>query len=630
MSSELQFPELLVHSPDAVLLLDRDAVVLDANAEALRGLGYERSELVGRHVRDIVDGLDGETLLRVQQHMRETGVATFRAAHRRKDGTGFPVEARLALVRREGAPSVVVAFVRDLTEQEAVRTALRASEERYRLLMDLLPEGVVTYGRDGRVTFANAAAARLVGAARAEDLIGTPVLDRVHPSSLAAVTTRISAALAGAPAPPLEERLVRLDGSVFEAEVASAAADPAAVMVVFRDVSERRRAEAERHALEERLRQAEKLEALGTLAGGVAHDFNNVLAAILGHADALSGELPPGSVGREDAEQIAAAARRAKGVVQQILAFARRRPAEVALLDVPRTIREELPLVRAATPANVEISLQADEGAGAVRADPTQLHQILLNLSANARDAMAYRGGVLRILVDRAEVPGPDVPPGLAPGSYVRLVVSDTGTGMDAATRARAFEPYFTTKPLGAGSGLGLSVVHGIAAGLGGGVRLESVVGEGTRAEVWLPRLASGPAPQPAPQAPAADGGRRPLLLVDDDPPVARAMARMLTSIGYEVTVAETAEKALERFRSDPDAFEVVLTDQTLPGMGGDELTLALLAVRPSLPVLICSGYSARLDEAEARGVGARALLPKPIDRRQLAEALAAALRPRS
>jgi PAS domain S-box-containing protein len=629
MSSELKFPELLVHSPDAVFLLDRVATVLDANAEAYRSLGYGQGELVGKQVGDFVEGLEGETLAEMQRHLRAHGVGSFRAAHRRKDGTTFPVEARLALVLRDGAPPLVVAYIRDLTEQEAMRRRLRTSEERYRLLMDLLPEGVVTYGRDGRVTFANAAAAHLVGAARADDLLGTRVLERVHPSSLAAVSARVSAALAGVPAPPMDERLVRLDGTVFEGEVASAAVDADEVMVVIRDISERRRAEAERAALQERLRQSERIEALGTLAGGVAHDFNNVLAAILGHAEALACELADGSVGREDAEQITTAARRAKGVVQQILAFARRRPAEAAPVDVPRAVREELALVRAATPANVEIVLRVDDGAGAVRAEPTQLHQVLLNLCANARDAMAYRGGVLEIAVAPAEVPSQGAPPGLAPGPHVRLTVSDTGTGMDASTRARAFEPYFTTKPLGAGSGLGLSVVHGIAAGLGGAVRLESAPGEGTRVEVWLPRL-SDPAPQPGRPAPVPESGGRRVLVVDDDPPVARAIARMLTSLGHQVTVDPSAELALERFRATPDAFDVVVTDQSLPRMGGDELTMSLLAIRPSLPVLICTGYSASLDEAAARGLGARALLPKPLDRQQLAEALAAALRPLS
>jgi CheY-like chemotaxis protein len=195
---------------------------------------------------------------------------------------------------------------------------------------------------------------------------------------------------------------------------------------------------------------------------------------------------------------------------------------------------------------------------------------------------------------------------------------------MDAATRARAFEPYFTTKPLGTGTGLGLSVVHGIATGLGGGVSLDSAPGAGTRVTVWLPRLADDPqagpgAPAPTPVPPAV---RHRILLVDDDPPVARAIARMLERSGYEVATAPDAETALERFRADPAAFDLVLTDQTLPGMRGDELTRALLDVRPDLPVLICTGYSERLDDERARALGARALLDKPLDVRELAQAV--------
>jgi two-component system cell cycle sensor histidine kinase/response regulator CckA len=499
----VEIPELLVRGPDAVLLLDAEATVLDVNEEACRSLGYAREELLGKKPRDFVDGLEGPPLERMMAILKERGVASFNAVHRRKDGSRFPVETRLAVLRR-GGPPIIVAFARD--------------------------------------------------------------------------------------------------------------------------VSERERAEAERAALEERLRQSEKLEALGTLAGGVAHDFNNVLAAILGHADALVAELPPGDAGREDAIQIATAARRAKGVVQQILAFARRRPAELRPVDVATAIREELPLVRAALPATVELAPRLDAAAGAVHADPTHLHQILLNLAANGRDAMAERGGLLEVEVARVEVPGAGgAPPGLAAGSWVRLSVRDTGVGMDAATRARAFEPYFTMKPLGAGSGLGLAVVHGIAVSLGGTVTLESAPGRGTTVSVWLPRLDGAAAATRTPTPAAGDGEGR-ILLVDDDPPVARAISRMLESLGYEVITAGDGASALARFRAEPARFDAVITDQTLPGMLGDELTTALLAVRPGVPVLICTGFSERLDDDAARALGARALLMKPLDRAQLGEALRAAI----
>jgi signal transduction histidine kinase/ActR/RegA family two-component response regulator len=429
----------------------------------------------------------------------------------------------------------------------------------------------------------------------------------------------------GEQVPLIAETLLRVDGSSFPAEVAAAPFGPAEALVVVRDIGERRRAEAQRAALEERLRQSEKLEALGTLAGGVAHDFNNVLAAILGHAEALAAELPPDAPGREDAVQIATAARRAKGVVQQILAFARRRPTEARPVDVAAAVREELPLVRAAMPAHLEIALRLDPDAGSVRADPTHLHQILLNLSANARDAMQDGGGRLGIEVSRADAGTEGAPPGLPPGSYVRLAVSDTGVGMDASTRARAFEPYFTTKPVGAGSGLGLSVVHGTALSLGGAVALDSEPGRGTTVSVWLPRL-EGAAASERPAAPAARAGSGRVLLVDDDPPVARAIARMLESLGYEVTTCGDGASALERFRADPGRFDAVVTDQTLPGLRGDQLTPALLAVRPDLPIVMCTGFSERLDEERALALGAGALLMKPLDRAQLGDALRSVL----
>ena len=630
--SDTPHPELLGDAQDAVLIQDAAAYVVDVNDEACRSLGYTRAELVGKHARDLVEGLDGDSLHRLTAALREQGVATVRATHRRKDGTCFAVETRLAVIRRDGVP-LIVAFARDLTRAQAAKRALAQSEERYRGLVELLPDGVVTY-RDGRIVFANPAAAKLLRADHSDRLVGTPVLERVHPSAHALVQERMARVARGEQVPLMQEPLVRVDGTSFRAEVTAALLGTGEVLVVFRDVTDRHRAQEDRFVLEERLRQAEKIEALGTLAGGVAHDFNNVLAAILGHADALASELPANSAAREDADQIAAAARRAKGVVHQILAFARRRPAEAVPLDVGRTVGEDLPLVRAATPASVEIALRADPEAGAVLADPTQIHQVLLNLCANARDAMATRGGILEISVARAQVPESDgAPAGLPPGPYVRLSVTDTGQGMDAPTRARAFEPYFTTKPLGAGSGLGLAVVHGIVTGLGGAVTLASTAGEGTSVAVWLPRLADpdpaaasplAPAPTPAPEGPPLTGHR--VLVVDDDPPVARAIGRMLDHAGYRVTVVEDAESALEEFQADPAAFDLVLTDQTLPRMRGDELTRALLAIRPALPILICTGYSERLDEERALAIGARALLPKPLDLRELVTALRDAL----
>jgi PAS domain S-box-containing protein len=526
-----------------------------------------------------------------------------------------PADAAEQATSRRGEP-----------EQDAARRALDASEARYARLVELLPDGVITYDGTGRITFANAAAARLHGVSRPEDVVGQPVLDHVHPDSWASASARMERLARGEPSPEREERLVRADGTPYPAEVAAAPLGSGEVLVVVRDVTERRRVEAERTALEVRLRQAEKLEALGTLAGGVAHDFNNVLAAILGHADVLASALGPGDPRRLDVDQIAAAARRAKGVVQQILAFARRGPAELRPVDVARAVGEEMALLRAAMPASLELVPRIDPSAGAVLAEPTQLHQVLFNLCANARDAMHERAGVVEVVVARAELPATaPTPAGLAPGHYVRLAVHDTGPGMDEATRARAFEPYFTTKPVGGGSGLGLAVVHGVASALGGSVTLESAPGRGTTVEVWLPRIGDAAGHATPPPAPRARGSGR-ILLVDDDPPVVRALRRILERLGYEVTACGDGAEALALFRAETTRFDAVLTDETLPGMRGHQLTRELLALRPDLPVLICTGYSEHLDEERAREIGARGLFLKPFDVAQLGEALRSAL----
>ncbi len=369
--------------------------------------------------------------------------------------------------------------------------------------------------------------------------------------------------------------------------------------------------------LEQRLAQAQRLEALGTLAGGIAHDFNNILAAVVGHAELALMESGLQGRTRTHLDRILEASLRAGDVVRQILAFSRHSTAERRPVRVTAVVREALALLRASIPSTVEIRTRPDEDCGTVYADPTEIHQVLMNLCTNAQYALRDTGGVLEVTLD--------CPDGLAPdlGPVVRLTVRDTGPGIAEDVLQRVFEPYFTTKPVGEGSGLGLAVVHGIVTELGGRISVTSRPGQGTAFEVLLPRTA-GPEGRDRGREPV--GGTERILLVDDEPQVLEVERSLLESLGYRVTAVDRCTAALELFRAAPDGFDLVLTDQTVPEMTGLELAREVLKIRPGQPVLLCTGHSDRVDEERVRAAGIRALLMKPFGTRVLAETVRAAL----
>jgi signal transduction histidine kinase/CheY-like chemotaxis protein len=396
----------------------------------------------------------------------------------------------------------------------------------------------------------------------------------------------------------------------------------------LRDVSVEREAEAEKGRLQEQLYQAQKMETLGSMAGGIAHDFNNILTPILGSADLARASMAPGSAAREHVAHIVDAAQRAKALVQRVLLFSRKAEAQPEPVDLSRAVNDVLELLRPSLPANIELHTELEPGAGLVLADLTHVHQVLLNLCTNAAYAMREHGGRLGLRVTRlrSEPRLVSQHPVLNEGRWVLLEVSDTGIGMDARTRERAFEPFFSTKKSGEASGLGLSIVHGIVRSLGGVIDLQSEPGRGTRFYVCLP-VNDQLTPT---RKPVAQGSPRPskgrVLLVDDDRAVLAVCRELLELLGFDVTPAGDPNTALERFKADPEAFDAVVTDQTMPKMTGIELAEALVRVRANIPIVLTTGF------AEADVLDRRQRLPiaevvsKPYSLEELGAALSRAL----
>jgi len=394
--------------------------------------------------------------------------------------------------------------------------------------------------------------------------------------------------------------------------------------MLSQEIQDRNRLEKDKAALQAKLRQAQKMQAIGTLAGGIAHDFNNILASILGYTELALERLKGNQDQRRYHEEVLKAAHRAKDLTHQILLFSRQADQQKSPVFPHLIAQEVLALLDVSCPANISIRREIVADSGAVLSDTVHMHQVLLNLCTNAQHAMKVLGGTLTVTVKpfTAGAPVSTIDGELAPGDYVYIAVRDTGQGIDPAALERIFDPFFTTKSVEEGTGMGLAIVHGIVTGMGGGIRCESKLGAGTLFEVFLPIYAGPVHEEPRRPADSLAGTER-VLVVDDEPQLVELWREILEGYGYSVTGFDNSVRALNTFRDEPDRFDVVLLDQTMPGMTGADVARNILAERPGMPVIIATGFSESLSPEVAKEIGLRDLIYKPI----LGSDLAAAVR---
>ncbi|CAN5909849.1 hypothetical protein BH11PSE8_BH11PSE8_00770 [soil metagenome] len=524
---------------------------------------------------------------------------------------------------------------------------LRDSEERYRRIVETANEGIWLIDADARITFANPTMQRMLGYSEAE-LLGRPIADFVSdhdglaaplPACGGVPANATSAASAStATAGRRELGIRRQDGSALwvSLSVSTILDDTgrfAGALGMCTDITDQRGAEARRTLLEAQLRESQKMEAIGTLAGGIAHDFNNILAAILGNVAAARRELPPqgGVPVAANLDQIDKAAVRARTLVQQILAFSRMQPHVMVCQALRPLIEEAITLLRATLPAQVELRVELTEEALFVDADATQIQQVLMNLCTNAWHALHGSRGRIDIGLESTVI---DTEAAqrlgeLHAGAHAHLWVADTGSGMDEATRARVFEPFFTTKRVGLGTGLGLSVVHGIVTTHAGAVSVESTPGRGSTFHLYLPLQAEPAIARPTPSTAAASspqGQGQHVMYVDDDPAMLLIVERLLVRAGYRVTALERPAEALAMLTAQPGEFDVLVTDYNMPELTGLDIATEIAQLQPELPVLITSGYISEEMRAEAAHVGVRSLLQKEFTLERLAALVHAVL----
>jgi PAS domain S-box-containing protein len=583
--------------------------------------GYKSAgEMVGRHLPEF---WKGNGVFQTVKALQQTGLALGEDIGKRKDGSHIDIQFTANMIKDEaGRPLYMLSSFLDITARKRAQEALDLEREKFRILIEESPLGASLIGKDGHYDYINPKFVEMFGYTLEDIPTGRDWFAKAHPDPQyknQVISTWINdskEAKVGESRPRIFHVRCK-DGSEKIIKFRPVTMAEGDQFVIYEDVTEQKHLEAQ-------LQQSQKMEAIGTLASGIAHDFNNILSAIVGNAEiVMLHELPKGHPAWNSIEQMHKAAGRATNLVRQILAFSRQKEEEFKKISIRTIVNEFVTLLRASLPATIEIHRELTARSDTVMGDPSRIQQVLMNLCTNAAHAMHKSGGILGLGLSDIGLDSKEANtyPGLRPGAYLRLSVSDTGQGMSPAVKERIFEPYFTTKQVGEGTGLGLAVVHGIVKSLNGAITVESKPGKGSVFNILFPKIVGRSKAEIENHETVPTGVER-ILMVDDEKSLTVTGKRLLEGLGYTVTAKNSSSEALEDFRQDPDQYDLVITDMTMPDMTGDKLAREIMDIRPDMPVILCTGYSELITEESAKEKGIRELVMKPLVTGQLAKTI--------
>ncbi|MBW2562526.1 MAG: PAS domain S-box protein [Deltaproteobacteria bacterium] len=590
------------------------------NDSVAKILGYSRDELMGMNNRQNTDEENAKKVYQTFNKVYTTGKTQKGFAWEiiRKDGSKVYIEASVSLRKNaEGQPIGFHGVARDVSERKQAEKSVLQSEKRFRDLFNSISDLIYTHDLKGRFISLNPAMEKLLGYEH-DKLIGHKASDIMKPEFAAAFESEYLKPLKTQGYHEGVTIYFKKNSEKIYIEYRSTMVHPddgePYISGTGRNVTERVLSERKVTKLQEQLAQAQKMESIGTLAGGIAHDFNNILFPMFGYLEIMLEDVPKDNPLRGHLIEVFNGAKRARDLIKQILTFSRQSDHERKPLETQRVIKEALKLIKSSLPSTIEISQNIKSDCGLVMADPTHIHQIVMNLCTNAFHAMEEAGGELTIALKEVELTAEDLKdPAMIPGPHVSLTVADTGPGMEQSIIDRIFDPYFTTKEEGKGTGLGLAVVHGIVKNHGGQISVYSEPGKGTEFQICFPIIKKQRETSKVETDTPIQKGDEQILLVDDQDIIVQIEKQMLERLGYHVTARISSIDALEAFRANPDKFDLIITDLTMPNMTGDKLAGELIKIRSDIPIILCTGFSELISEEKAKSLGIKEFLMKPV-----------------
>ncbi len=623
--SERKFRLTFDTSPDAINLNRLiDGLYMDINQGFTELTGFTREDVIGKTSADIRIWYDMKDRQELVRGLKENGYyQNLEAKFRRKDGSVTTALMSARVIELDGEKHII-SITRDISERKAAENALRESQKRFEEMTNLLPQTVWEADLQGNFTYVNKTGIELMGYKEDFDISRTiNIRDIIAPEDQERAFTNIKSMLAQNTINSHEYFALKKNGTKFPILVYSSPIikdyKPVGIRGITIDMTELKEAEKEKERLEKKLRRSQKLETIGTLAGGIAHDFNNILSPIMGYAEMGLLELKPEVSLYDDLKNILDGANRARDLVKQILTFSKQAEKERKPLNLSIVLNEAIKLLRSSIPSTIKIRKIIDENVPQISADATQMHQVIMNLCTNAAQAMDKEGGLLTIELKEIDIDSQMVKThvNLERNSYIRLTVKDTGIGMDNNTLDRIFEPFFTTKEVDKGTGMGLSTVYGIIRGHKGEITVYSEPGSGSVFHVYLPTIENNNISQKKEKV-AFQRGTESVLIIDDEPTITDMTSKFLTRIGYTVETKNSSLYALKEFRKNPDKYDILITDLTMPEMTGINLAQEVNKLSHSIPILIMTGYSESLNNETLKMYGIQKVIEKPINLKAL------------